>query len=175
MLLTLLLVGGGALLWRVAQDIRRLRALARRAQGTDDVALLGMTTKGDQILDRTLSKVGGKGLFVKELEVALEAGRADLAVPPRRQGFRAGHRVHGPVHVLRPGHHGAVRRYRLVGDGVQSHLRAHGRGGRGLRGHPAGVPAESERARPGDGDEARAGRVRPPGEVGPATMMEVSA
>jgi hydroxymethylbilane synthase len=49
------------------------------AQG-HDVELLGMTTRGDQILDRTLSKVGGKGLFVKELEVALEEGRADLAV-----------------------------------------------------------------------------------------------
>lgn len=44
------------------------------------ITLLGMTTKGDQILDRSLSKVGGKGLFVKELEVALEEGRADLAV-----------------------------------------------------------------------------------------------
>ncbi|KAB2896095.1 MAG: hydroxymethylbilane synthase, partial [Burkholderiaceae bacterium] len=44
------------------------------------VSLLGMTTKGDQILDRSLSKVGGKGLFVKELEVALEEGRAHLAV-----------------------------------------------------------------------------------------------
>ncbi|XAH21619.1 hydroxymethylbilane synthase [Xylophilus sp. GW821-FHT01B05] len=44
------------------------------------VTLLGMTTRGDQILDRTLSKVGGKGLFVKELETALEDGRADLAV-----------------------------------------------------------------------------------------------
>src|SRR5688500_8090656 len=39
-----------------------------------------MTTRGDQILDQSLSKVGGKGLFVKELEVALEEGRADLAV-----------------------------------------------------------------------------------------------
>jgi hydroxymethylbilane synthase len=39
-----------------------------------------MTTRGDQILDRTLSKVGGKGLFVKELENALADGRADLAV-----------------------------------------------------------------------------------------------
>ena len=39
-----------------------------------------MTTRGDQILDRTLSKVGGKGLFVKELEVAMADGRADLAV-----------------------------------------------------------------------------------------------
>jgi len=44
------------------------------------VGLLGMTTRGDQILDRSLSKVGGKGLFVKELEVALEEGRAHLAV-----------------------------------------------------------------------------------------------
>ena len=44
------------------------------------VSLLGMTTKGDQILDRSLSKVGGKGLFVKELESALEEKRADLAV-----------------------------------------------------------------------------------------------
>ncbi len=44
------------------------------------VELLGMTTRGDQILDRALSKVGGKGLFVKELEVALEEGRAHLAV-----------------------------------------------------------------------------------------------
>lgn len=44
------------------------------------VQLLGMTTRGDQILDRALSKVGGKGLFIKELEVALEEGRADIAV-----------------------------------------------------------------------------------------------
>ena len=44
------------------------------------VELLGMTTLGDQILDRALSKVGGKGLFVKELETALEEGRAHLAV-----------------------------------------------------------------------------------------------
>ena len=44
------------------------------------VSLLGMTTQGDQILDRSLSKVGGKGLFVEELEVALEEGRANLAV-----------------------------------------------------------------------------------------------
>ena len=44
------------------------------------VTLLGMTTQGDQILDRSLSKVGGKGLFVKELEVALHEGRADIAV-----------------------------------------------------------------------------------------------
>jgi len=45
-----------------------------------NVQILGMTTRGDQILDKALSKVGGKGLFVKELETALEDGRADLAV-----------------------------------------------------------------------------------------------
>ena len=45
-----------------------------------NIEILGMTTRGDQILDRTLSKVGGKGLFVKELEVAMAAGHADLAV-----------------------------------------------------------------------------------------------
>ena len=50
-----------------------------RARG-HTVELLGMTTQGDQILDRSLSKVGGKGLFVKELEVALEEGRAHIAV-----------------------------------------------------------------------------------------------
>jgi hydroxymethylbilane synthase len=44
------------------------------------VEILGMTTRGDQILDRALSSVGGKGLFVKELEVAMAEGRADLAV-----------------------------------------------------------------------------------------------
>jgi hydroxymethylbilane synthase len=46
----------------------------------ESVTLLPMTTKGDQVLDRTLAKVGGKGLFVKELESALEQGHADLAV-----------------------------------------------------------------------------------------------
>jgi len=45
-----------------------------------EVELLGMTTQGDQILDSPLSRIGGKGLFVKELEVAMAEGRADLAV-----------------------------------------------------------------------------------------------
>ena len=44
------------------------------------VEIVSMTTKGDQILDRSLSKVGGKGLFMKELEEALLDGRADIAV-----------------------------------------------------------------------------------------------
>ncbi|WP_028358194.1 hydroxymethylbilane synthase [Brackiella oedipodis] len=45
-----------------------------------DVELLKMSTKGDRILDKTLSKIGGKGLFIKELENALLDGRADCAV-----------------------------------------------------------------------------------------------
>jgi hydroxymethylbilane synthase len=58
---------------------RHVQALLRERFQVE-VELLGMTTRGDQILDRALSKVGGKGLFVKELEVALEERRADLAV-----------------------------------------------------------------------------------------------
>ena len=61
-------------LWQAEHVKARLQAHGH------EVSLLGMTTRGDQILDRTLSKVGGKGLFVKELETALEEGRADLAV-----------------------------------------------------------------------------------------------
>ena len=61
-------------LWQAEHVQARLQALGHAVQ------LLGMTTKGDQILDRSLSKVGGKGLFVKELEVALEEGRAHIAV-----------------------------------------------------------------------------------------------
>lgn len=45
-----------------------------------EVHILGMTTRGDQILDRPLAAIGGKGLFIKELEVAMVEGRADLAV-----------------------------------------------------------------------------------------------
>src|ERR1700755_2432901 len=55
-----------------------VRALLMR--GGVAVTLLPMTTRGDQILDRSLSKVGGKGLFVKELETALADRRADIAV-----------------------------------------------------------------------------------------------
>ena len=62
-------------LWQ-AEHVRDLLA----ARFGVEVKLLGMTTRGDQILDRSLSKVGGKGLFVKELETALEEGHADLAV-----------------------------------------------------------------------------------------------
>ncbi len=45
-----------------------------------NVEILGMTTRGDQILDRPLATIGGKGLFIKELEVAMQNGQADIAV-----------------------------------------------------------------------------------------------
>lgn len=63
-------------MWQAEHIRDRLRALYPQTE----VAILGMTTQGDQILDVTLSKIGGKGLFVKELETALENGSADLAV-----------------------------------------------------------------------------------------------
>lgn len=63
-------------MWQAEHVRDRLRALYPACA----VSILGMTTRGDQILDRSLSKVGGKGLFVKELEVALLERRADLAV-----------------------------------------------------------------------------------------------
>ena len=59
---------------------RHVRERLLQADPALHVELLELTTRGDQILDRTLSKVGGKGLFVKELEVALLEGRADIAV-----------------------------------------------------------------------------------------------
>jgi hydroxymethylbilane synthase len=63
-------------LWQ-AEHVRAL--LSHRHSGLQ-VDLLGMTTMGDRILDRPLSQEGGKGLFVKELELALLDGRAHLAV-----------------------------------------------------------------------------------------------
>jgi hydroxymethylbilane synthase len=45
-----------------------------------EISILGMTTRGDQILNISLSKIGGKGLFIKELEQAMAEGRADIAV-----------------------------------------------------------------------------------------------
>ncbi len=63
-------------MWQAEHIRDRLRALYPETE----VSILGMTTQGDQILDVTLSKIGGKGLFVKELETALANGSADLAV-----------------------------------------------------------------------------------------------
>jgi len=55
-------------------------ALLRREHPALEVQLVPMTTKGDRIQDRSLAAIGGKGLFIKELETALEDGHADLAV-----------------------------------------------------------------------------------------------
>lgn len=63
-------------MWQAKHIQCRLKTLYPDCQ----IEILGMTTRGDQILDKTLSKIGGKGLFIKELEQALQDGRADLAV-----------------------------------------------------------------------------------------------
>ncbi|MBW8366816.1 MAG: hydroxymethylbilane synthase [Arenimonas sp.] len=63
-------------LWQTEHVAARLR----EAHPGLDVVLVPMTTRGDQLQDRPLSEVGGKGLFLKELEVAMMEGRADAAV-----------------------------------------------------------------------------------------------
>ncbi len=63
-------------LWQAEHVAGRLRD----AHPQLEVVLVPMTTQGDRVLDRALAQVGGKGLFVKELEVALAAGEADIAV-----------------------------------------------------------------------------------------------
>lgn len=63
----------------VVQSMTVVDFLRAKHPGTD-VELLTMKTTGDRILDRTLDKVGGKGLFVKELDVALRQRRADVTV-----------------------------------------------------------------------------------------------
>jgi hydroxymethylbilane synthase len=63
-------------LWQAEHVKERLESLHPGVA----VELLPMSTRGDEVLDRSLEKVGGKGLFVKELENAMAAGRADLAV-----------------------------------------------------------------------------------------------
>lgn len=63
-------------MWQAEHIKARLHALYPAC----DIRILGLTTRGDQILDRALAKIGGKGLFIKELEQALHDGRADLAV-----------------------------------------------------------------------------------------------
>ena len=63
-------------MWQAVHVRERLSSL----NPGSEVVILGMTTKGDQILDRPLAEIGGKGLFIKELEVAMQEGRAHLAV-----------------------------------------------------------------------------------------------
>lgn len=63
-------------LWQANHAAARLKGLG----GVTEVELVPMTTKGDRALDRSLFEIGGKGLFIKELEVAMQAGEADIAV-----------------------------------------------------------------------------------------------
>lgn len=63
-------------MWQARHIESRLQALYPALK----TRLLGMTTAGDRLLDSSLAKLGGKGLFVKELELSLESGEADIAV-----------------------------------------------------------------------------------------------
>ena len=55
-------------------------ALLAELPEVDTAELVPLSTRGDEILDRSLQKIGGKGLFIKELEIAMQAGEADIAV-----------------------------------------------------------------------------------------------
>jgi hydroxymethylbilane synthase len=63
-------------LWQAEHVAARLAGLPE----VTDVELVPMSTRGDEILDRSLQKIGGKGLFIKELEIAMQRGEADIAV-----------------------------------------------------------------------------------------------
>jgi len=63
-------------LWQARHVADKLGELSQVAK----VTLLPLSTRGDEILDKSLQKIGGKGLFIKELEVAMQAGEADIAV-----------------------------------------------------------------------------------------------
>jgi hydroxymethylbilane synthase len=63
-------------LWQAEHVAALLNALPE----VSSVELVPMSTKGDEILDKSLQKIGGKGLFIKELEVAMQSGAADIAV-----------------------------------------------------------------------------------------------
>jgi len=59
---------------------RHVAALLGGVAGVSSVTLVPLSTRGDEILDRSLQKIGGKGLFIKELENAIQSGMADIAV-----------------------------------------------------------------------------------------------
>ena len=63
-------------LWQARHVADKLATL----QAVDKVSLVPLSTRGDEILDRSLQKIGGKGLFIKELELAMLADKADIAV-----------------------------------------------------------------------------------------------
>ena len=63
-------------LWQAKHVAEKLEALPQ----VSGVSLVPLSTRGDEILDKSLQKIGGKGLFIKELEVAMQNGTADIAV-----------------------------------------------------------------------------------------------
>ena len=63
-------------LWQAEHVADLLRGLP----DVGSVELVPLSTRGDEILDRSLQKIGGKGLFIKELEIAMQSGEADIAV-----------------------------------------------------------------------------------------------
>src|SRR5260221_13713310 len=69
-------------MWQSEHVAGELRRLYPHCVGS----ILGITTRGDRIVDRPLAQIGGKGLFGKELEAALEGGRADIAVHSAKDG-----------------------------------------------------------------------------------------
>jgi hydroxymethylbilane synthase len=91
-------------LWQALHVKTRLEALHPDL----DVILVKMTTKCDQILNSPLSKIGGKGLFVKELEIGIMQGEADIAVHSMKDvpyeippGFELGAILTGKIHSMR--------------------------------------------------------------------------
>ena len=69
-------------LWQAEHVAARLR----QTHPDLEVVLVPMTTQGARVLDRPLAEVGGKGLFIKELEIALQEHRADIAVHSMKRG-----------------------------------------------------------------------------------------
>jgi hydroxymethylbilane synthase len=59
---------------------RHVASMLLELPEVENVELMPLSTRGDEILDRSLQKIGGKGLFIKELEVAMQNGDADIAV-----------------------------------------------------------------------------------------------
>ena len=72
-------------LWQARHVQARLSGLYPRVT----VEILGLTTEGDRRLSVSLAAIGGKGLFVRELEEAIGAGRADMAVNRKRRAHGA--------------------------------------------------------------------------------------
>ena len=113
-------------------------ALLRAAHPGLKVELVPMSTRGDEILDQPLATIGGKGLFLKELEVAMLEGRAELAVHSLKDvPGPAGARFHVAGDTAACGRRRCFRQQRLRRPGRA----AAGRAGRNLVVAPSGAAA----------------------------------